>query len=363
MKRIANILTISALILLATACGSKDNTTRPQTGYLLTFGDDSCHCINYNDAIEFSLDINNISLFYNDLATVQCGDGKWGYINRKGEYKLSPIYDRTTVFSEGLAWVMKGGDMPGAINERGDIKISLRDAHAVRAFHEGRAAVATAKKREILWGFLDKNGYEVIKPQYKAVTDFRLGLAAVQETSEGKWGYINLKGETVVPCQYDEAYPFDDEGNAIVKDAKGYRSIDRQGNTVREYHYSKMIPDRRWARVFDGETWGWCNEKGECVVTPAYEDCRPFGDAQLAPVKIRGKWGYIDRNGRLAIKRQFTEAYPFVEERAAVKTGTVWGFINNKGIFAINPQYDFISQDYLYQVLGIGSAHATLNIE
>lgn len=363
MKRIYNILILATLAILQISCGSKDNTTRPQTGYLLTFSDDSCHCISYNDETEFSLDLNNISLYYNDLATVQCSDGKWGYINRKGEYELSAIYDHSTVFSEGIAWVMKRGDMPGAINEHGDITISLRDAHSVRVFHEGRAAVATVKKKEVVWGFLDKNGYEVIAPQYSAVTDFRLGLAAVQDKSEKKWGYINLKGETVIPCQYTEAYPFDDEGNAIVKDKNGYRTINRQGNIVREYTYDAMIPDKLWSMVRSGKNWGWCDEKGNCVIEPIYEDCRPFGDAQLAPVKIRGKWGYIDREGRVTIKRQFTEAFPFVEERAAVKTGTVWGFINNKGVFIINPQYDFISQDYLYQALGKGSAHATLKIE
>ena len=113
MKRISNILYISTFALLLLGCGSKENASRPQTGYLFVFGDDSCHCITYDDMPIFSTDNTNSSLFYNDIATVQGRDGNWGYINRKGETKLPASYERATVFSEGMAWVIKQGDMPG----------------------------------------------------------------------------------------------------------------------------------------------------------------------------------------------------------------------------------------------------------
>ncbi|MBR5843363.1 MAG: WG repeat-containing protein [Bacteroidaceae bacterium] len=362
MKRIYNYLIISTLSILLIACGSKENASRPQTGYLTVFGDDSCHCISYDDTPIFSTDNTNASLFYNDIAAVQDRDGKWGYINRKGERKLSTTYQQATVYSEGLAWVIKQGDMPGAINEKGDIKISLRDKYAVRVFMEGRAAIAIVKKKQVLWGFINKNGNEIIKPEYKTVSDYRLGLAAVQNI-EGKWGYINLNGECVIPCQYEKAFSFNDNGLAIVKNDNRYHLINREGSIVQTHAYDEMIPDGLWARVRIENQWGWCNEKGQTVVSPQFTDSRAYGNADLAPVKIRGKWGYIDRSGKVVIKRQFTEAYPFIDNCAAVKTGTVWGFIDTKGCFTVNPQYDYISQDYLYQALGLGCSMSTLQIK
>ena len=361
MNRIFISLIISAFIIATTGCGSKPNASRPQTGYFMVFGDDSCHCITYDDTPVFSTDNTNSSLFYNDIAAVQYKDGNWGYINRKGEPKLSASYERATVFSEGMAWVIKEGDMPGAINEKGDIKISLRDAHTVRVFMEGRAAVAVVKKKQVLWGFLDKNGNEIIKPQYKTVSNFRLGLAAVEDL-EGKWGYINLNGESVIACQYKSAYTFNDNGLAIVKGESGYHVINREGSIVQTHAYDEMIPDGLWMKVRRGKLWGWCNELGEEVIEPRFEDVRLFGTSQLAPVKIRGKWGYVDKKGKVVIKRQFTEAYPYIDDHAAVKTGTVWGFIDTKGSFIVNPQYDYISQDYLYQALGLGCSMGTLPI-
>ena len=353
---------ISMLATALLSCGSKENASRPQTGYLLVFGDDSCHCITYDDNTIFSSDNTNASLFYNDIAAVQDREGEWSYINRKGERKLSASYQHATVFSEGLAWVIKQGDMPGAINEKGDIKISLRDKHAVRVFMEGRAAVATVKKKQLLWGFINKNGDEIVKPEYKTVSDFRLGLAAVQDL-EGKWGYINLNGESIIPCQYSTAFPFNSNGLAIVKSDNKYHLINREGTIVQTHTYDEMIPDGLWAKVRSNKQWGWCNEKGETVVSTQFEECRSFGEADLAPVKIRGKWAYIDRTGKVVIKRQFTEAYPFIDGCAAVKTGTVWGFIDTKGCFTVNPQYDYISQDYLYQALGLGCSLSTLQIK
>ena len=170
-------------------------------------------------------------------------------------------------------------------------------------------------------------------------------------------------GESIIPCQYTMAHPYNANGEAIVKTDNGYYTIDRKGTIVRTYAFDEMIPDGLWLRVRQDKQWGWCNEKGGIAITPQFEGNRPFGESDFAPVKIRGKWGYIDRQGNVAIKRQFTEAFPFVDKCAAVKTGTVWGFINTEGRFVINPQYDYIPQDYLYQALGLGCAHSTLNIE
>ena len=54
---------------------------------------------------------------------------------------------------------------------------------------------------------------ELIAPKYENVGTFSEGLAAVKEN--GKWGYIDTEGNTVIPFQYDLAYSFN-EGLAIV---------------------------------------------------------------------------------------------------------------------------------------------------
>lgn len=101
---------------------------------------------------------------------------------------------------------------------------------------------------------------------------------------------------------------------------------------------------------------GWCDNKGNIFIEPRFEDSESFGNPDLAPVKIRGKWGYINRKGEWKIKRQFSKAFPFFDGLAVVQTGTVYGLIDPDGHFQINPQYDRISEDYIHQSIRKGSA-------
>ena len=95
------------------------------------------------------------------------------------------------------------------------------------------------------YGFKNKAGEFVIEPQYAFAHDFTCGLACVNlnrtwyKTKEGRrfyenhYGYINKYGETVIGFQYNEAYPFNKYGVALVSDMKeGWCLIDTSGNEI-----------------------------------------------------------------------------------------------------------------------------------
>ena len=54
--------------------------------------------------------------------------------------------------------------------------------------------------------FVDGEGSFLFGKQFDAVTPFTGGLACVKK--EGKWGFINPKGEVVIPCIYDGVNSF-----------------------------------------------------------------------------------------------------------------------------------------------------------
>ena len=56
-----------------------------------------------------------------------------------------------------------------------------------------------------------------------------------------------------------------------------------------------------------------------------------IAEADLYPVKISDKTGYIDNTGEVVIKAQFTEADFFSEDMAKVRIGDKYGFINPDG--------------------------------
>ena len=53
-----------------------------------------------------------------------------------------------------------------------------------------------------------------------------------------------------------------------------------------------------------------------------------------------GKFGFVDKTGKVAIEPQFELADPFSEGFAAVLIGDKWGFIDKTGKVVISPQFD-----------------------
>lgn len=92
----------------------------------------------------------------------------------------------------------------------------------------------------------------------------------------------------------------------------------------------------------DGK-FGFINRTGKLIVEPIYDDAREFHEG-LAAVKSDGKWGYIDNTGKLIIPLIFNTNSVFEEGMAFLKVNDKYGFFNKKGEIVIQPQfYDFRS--------------------
>ena len=52
-----------------------------------------------------------------------------------------------------------------------------------------------------------------------------------------------------------------------------------------------------------------------------------------------GAWGYLDKQGRMAIAPAYTDAESFQNGLAAVSQGELWGYIDRQGRWAIEPRY------------------------
>jgi hypothetical protein len=85
--------------------------------------------------------------------------------------------------------------------------------------------------------------------------------------------------------------------------------------------------------------YGYIDKTGKLAITPQYEAAWSFSDG-LAPVQIGGKWGFIDTKGNLIIKPQFTTAESFSEGLAKVQIDNREGFIDRTGKLVIANNFD-----------------------
>ena len=63
----------------------------------------------------------------------------------------------------------------------------------------------------------------------------------------------------------------------------------------------------------------------------------------LMPVQNdKGKYGYMNADGSVAIKYKYNEAHPFVDGKAKVKKGDKWGYIDPNGKEVIAVRYSYM---------------------
>lgn len=137
--------------------------------------------------------------------------------------KVRVRYDQHRPSSEGLAAVARNGRW-GFVDRKGEEVIALQ-FEAVWEFREGMAAV----KKNGRWGFIDGSGRMVIAPQYDNALTFGEGRAPVQKS--GRWGFIDASGREVITPRYDKVWPFEN-GQAVVINNGQHHRIDRNGQDV-----------------------------------------------------------------------------------------------------------------------------------
>lgn len=82
------------------------------------------------------------------------------------------------------------------------------------------------------YGYFDKFGNEIIKPQYTCAHDFANGLACVSYDLETNYGFINEQGKLVIPMIYGYAWEFNKYGIVVVEKGGKCFPIDMHGNEL-----------------------------------------------------------------------------------------------------------------------------------
>lgn len=233
----------------------------------------------------------------------------------------------------------------GFINRRGDVIIRPQ-FDTTYCFNEGLAKVCIGGK----CGFVDRNGKMAIKPWLDAEENFfefdwnsfSLGLAKV--SVDGKFGFMDRFGKLVVPAIYDDALTFEDDITYVTHVRKGDTQgfINQSGKMVIDNSSYEIdgcgFSDGLCGIVIDGK-YGCIGTDGRVVIPPISETSLYFFD-NTSRVKINGKWGYLDMKGDINIKPVFDDASSFSEGLAPVKVGESWGYIDEAGRFIISPRFD-----------------------
>ena len=112
---------------------------------------------------------------------------------------------------------------------------------------------------------------------------------------------------------------------------------------VFEIKNGKVVPLQNTYKNVKGKKW-WIEKKrvydtGEMVVPFKYDEVWDFNEG-LAVVKLNGKYGYINKNGKEVTQLKYDREFHFSEGLAAVKLNGKYGYINKNGKEVIPIKYD-----------------------
>lgn len=243
------------------------------------------------------------------------------------------------------------------VTEVGNLSLELQQ---INNFSEGLASA----KKDGKWGYIDKKGNVVIDFIYEKANDFSEGLASVGK--DGKAGYINAKGEVVVDFVYRSTYTFTN-GYGVIRDGSYYGVIDKVGNVIIEpnKYMANIVPLSNDLFYVDGGYTGETNlgydiiDKESKVIIDGIAGARNFSEGLIAVKQLyingksdmqNGKWGFIDKDGNMVIDYQYDDANDFSDGLVRVVKDNKYGFIdkNNNIIIEINREYEtyFTGMDF-----------------
>ncbi len=129
----------------------------------------------------------------------------------------------------------------------------------------GLYPVATSLKDDAKYGYISRSLRLEIAAIYENAMDFSNKLAAVKK--DGKWGYINASGVTVIPFEYDSCAAADcmktdcafgfDSGLAPVCKGGKFGVINSDGETVVDFAFDAILQGKNGVYIASqGGKWG-----------------------------------------------------------------------------------------------------------
>lgn len=240
-------------------------------------------------------------------------DGQYGFINDQGKTIIPPIYNKAWSFINGLAIVEKNG-LYGHINKQGKVVIPIQYKDAYPFQDELDGLIAEVEKEDGSWIFIDKDNKFVkfsdrgaaktsIPDEFKPKIEPKINKAQAEKKLSAKKGDPGkLPGQGIaIGCRRDESnsyYPIDKYENRV-------GSI-RSGNYI-TFH-EDLAAIQFWIQdpkyIMRGHSmYGFINRKGEWAIPPRFESADNFHDG-MCPVAIKKEksdrwalWGIIDKSG------------------------------------------------------------------
>lgn len=262
-------------------------------------------------------------------------DKRWGYYNKSGQLAIAPVYQGASDFVQGRA-VVKLENGYGLIDTAGVWVLSPGLYAEISPFNAaGLAAVKNAK--DGLWGLVDGRGVLVSALKYEEIGPVQGGF--IQVKAGKKYGLLNREGKELISPQYHEMHAYSEGFIAVRPNAsQSWVFVDTLGHRLGKHVFQAPA-------VFAG---GYARV-GEQLVLDRFGQMqrgvlgKPLWFSEGVFGMKSGKMQYFaDANGNNLFGRNFTEVQPFEQGIGKFRKNGRLGALNRHGVCVIQPKFNFI---------------------
>lgn len=276
------------------------------------------------DKINYFNDGVSSNIFINGYMRVCSLNDEWGFLSEAdSEYNVSYDYDYVTDFKDGFAFVIKNG-IGHIIDNDFNTVLTSNDQYIIYDnAYEGLVRVMDPITEK--FGFVDLKGNLVIPCLFDRTDNFSEGLCVVYNDRKPGYlsidntiGYIDTKGCKIIPEIFNYSTSeiiltlFNEmdfiNGYAVaykIKDGKEYASlIGMTGEPLKGFDWKNKSIDRFSCGLARFQNhmgkWGYYNSRGEEIISAKYDYAMDFKeDIAIVEQKINGKFrcGAINTDG------------------------------------------------------------------
>jgi hypothetical protein len=287
-------------------------------------------------------------------------NGRFGFINNKGQEITEMKYDDWHYFKNGFAWI-GGSDEHTFINSRGK-EITSPKYYVTTDFYNGRAIVWGKEKfKTYEYGVIDTNGTEIIPVKYQNILVANPNMFSVEQnyrTALFDWNGNPILADTSLHINDGKIFIYDWPINgtfhynglahAQVKGKKG--AINEQGKAVVPFIYDKLqlvypYPNQFLYKNFPiikrDAFWGILDSVTykEICMKECQEVFRLYGKNFL--IKIENKFGIMDEQCNLLVPAKY-KAVQDAHGKYIVKEKKKYAVIDEKQNIILGAKYDSI---------------------
>ncbi len=247
--------------------------------------------------------------------------GKMGVIDTKGNWVIMPKYESISRVDTNRSYIVSIIDP----KDKRRIKYGVIDYNGKEIIPTIYSSVSTEGKNYIVADGVDPYGYDFSD---LADDDFFDELDESDDSSDNirKWGMLGPSGNILIPVKQRFIFSTSDKRIVMVDNELGGFEKNAKMNKALFDNNGKMVLNLNQydAYVYDSVKLINKPKKEYRRLDPTYLE-------GLINVAKGGKWGYVDKNGKVIIPFQFDQASAFNKTGAIVKKGEEWFYINRQG--------------------------------